>query len=139
MFKDSLGLLNINYHVLSGDNHNPVLVECVNQYLNAGLCIMTNERDSIQIALTAILLFIFAWNSCPVPGTDISCSLVTVGRKFSFPINFLAGIHAELMSAPGAVVSYSCNLAERLDACQDIAKLLVLEHFCLYQMYRRTT
>jgi hypothetical protein len=120
VFKESLGLLKINYHVLSGDNHNPMLVERINQYLNEGLCIMTNERDSIRIALEAILLFIYAWNSCPVPGTDIS-------------LKFSAGTHAELTSAPGAVASYSCDLAERLDACQDIAKLLVREQRCWHR------
>jgi hypothetical protein len=127
VFKESLDLLNINYHVLSGDNHNPMLVERVNRYLNEGLHIMTNERDSIRTALEAILLLIYAWNSCPVPGTNISRSLVAVGREFSFLINFSAGTHAELTSAPGAVASYSQDLAERLDTCQDIAKLLVRE------------
>jgi hypothetical protein len=107
-----------------------MLVERVNRYLNEGLHIMTNERDSIRIALKAILLLIYAWNSCPVPGTDISRSLVAVGREFSFHINFSAGTHAELTSAPGAIASYSCDLAERLDACQDIAKLLVCEQRC---------
>jgi hypothetical protein len=56
VFKESLDLLNINYHVLSGDNHNPMLVERVNRYLNEGLHIMTNERNSIRTALEAILL-----------------------------------------------------------------------------------
>jgi hypothetical protein len=31
VFKESLDLLNINYHVLSGDNHNPMLVEQVDR------------------------------------------------------------------------------------------------------------
>ncbi len=47
VFRECLTLLNINYHVLSGDNNNPMLVERVNRYLNKGLRIMTNERDSI--------------------------------------------------------------------------------------------
>jgi hypothetical protein len=133
VFKESLDLLNINYHVLSGDNHIPMLVERVNGYLNEGLRIMTNERDSVRIALEAILLLIYARNSCPVPGTDISRSLVAVGREFSFPIDFSAGTHTELTSAPGAVASYSRDLAERLDACQDIAKLLVREQRCWHR------
>jgi hypothetical protein len=83
VFKESLNLLNINCHVLSGDNHNPMLIEHVN--------IMTNKRDSIQIPLEAILLLIYAWNSCPVLGTDISRSLVAVRHEFSFPIDFSAG------------------------------------------------
>jgi len=30
VFKESLDLLNINYHVLSGNNHNSMLVERIN-------------------------------------------------------------------------------------------------------------
>ena len=125
VFKESLNFLRINYHILSGNNHNPMLVERINRYLNKGLRIMTNDHDSIRIALKAILLLIYAWSSCPVPGTDISRSLVAVGREFSFPIDFSARVHVELTSAPGAITSYSRDLVERLNKCQDITNLLV--------------
>ncbi len=81
---EALDLLQINCHILSGDNHNPMMVERVNRYLTKGLKIMTNEHDSIRVALKAILLLLYAWNSCPIPGTDISQSLVAVGREFAF-------------------------------------------------------
>ena len=32
---------------------------------------MTNERDSVRVALELLLLLLYAWNSCPVPGTEI--------------------------------------------------------------------
>ena len=127
VFRESIDLLKINLHVLSGDNHNPMLVERINRYLNAGLKIMTNERDSVRIALEAILLLIYAWNSCPVPGTDISRSFVAVGREFNFPIDFATNQHWKLTSSPSTVQSYSRLLAERLDASLEIAKLLVHE------------
>jgi hypothetical protein len=98
--RESLDLLHINCHILSGGNHNPMLVERVNRYLNKGLKIMTNERDSIRVALKAILLLIYAWNSCPVPGTDISRSLVAAGCEFQFPINFSSGKDGALTSIP---------------------------------------
>jgi hypothetical protein len=59
MCREALDLLQINSHVLSGGNHNPMLVEQLNCYLNKGLQIITNERDSIRIALEAILLLIY--------------------------------------------------------------------------------
>jgi hypothetical protein len=90
---EALDLLQINCHVLSGGNHNPMLVERVNWYINKGLKIMTNERGSIRVALEANLLLIYAWNSCSIPGTDILRSLVAVGRKFAFPIDYSAGKH----------------------------------------------
>ena len=54
--REALDLLQINCHVLSGGNHNPMLVERVNRYINKGLKIMTNERESIQVALRLELL-----------------------------------------------------------------------------------
>jgi len=110
-----------------------MLVERVNRYLNQGLRIMCNERDSNRIALEAILLLIYAWNSCPVPGTDISRSMVAVGREFAFPIDFSSGKHAELYSAPGTVESYSKELATRLEACREVAMLLVKEQRCWHR------
>jgi hypothetical protein len=91
--REALNLLQINCHVLSGDNHNPMIVERVNQYLTKGLKIMTNERDSVRIALEAVLLLLYAWNSCPIPGTDISRSLVAVSREFAFPIDYSTNKH----------------------------------------------
>ena len=131
--RESLDLLHINCHILSGGNHNPMLVERVNRYLNKGLKIMTNERDSIRVALEAILLLIYAWNSCPVPGTDISRSLVAVVREFQFPIDFSSGKAAALSSMPGSVESYSRLLAERLGACHEVALLLVCEQRCWHR------
>ena len=104
-----------------------MLVERVNRYLNKGLKIMCNERDTVRVALEAILLLLYAWNSCPVPGTDISHSLVAVSREFQFPIDFSTGLHWELTSSPSTVVSYAKELATRLSACREVAQLLVEE------------
>jgi hypothetical protein len=65
--QEALNLLQINCHVLSGDNHNPMMVEHIDRYLTKGLKIMTNEQDSIHVALEAILVLLYAWNSCPTP------------------------------------------------------------------------
>ena len=74
-----------------------MLVEWVNRYVTKGLKIMCNERDSVRVALEAILLLLYAMNSCPVPGADISCSLVAaVGREFAFLIDYSSGKHWEL-------------------------------------------
>ena len=62
-----------------------------------------------------------------MPGTDISRSLLAVGRKFAFPIDYSSSKHWELTSSPATVESYSKDLAERLGACRDIAMLLVGE------------
>ena len=88
---------------------------------------MCNERDSVRVALEAILPLLYAWNSCPVPRTDISCSLVAIGREFTFPIDFSSEKHWELTLSPSTVVLYSKELATRLAACNKVAELLVRE------------
>jgi hypothetical protein len=85
VFKEAADLLQINCHVLSGGNHNSMLAKCVNRYLDKGLKFMTNKRDSVRVAIKAILLLLYAWNSAPIPGTDISCCFVALGREFQFP------------------------------------------------------
>ena len=124
-FKEAVDLLQINRHVLSGGNHNPMLVERVNRYLNKGLKIMTNERDSVWVAMEAILLLLYAWNSSPIPDTDLSRCFVALGREFQFPIDFSANKHFELTSTPSTTASYSRELATRLSALREVAALLV--------------
>jgi hypothetical protein len=60
---------------------------------------MTNERDSVHVALEAIVLFLYALNSYPIPGADISWSLVAVGREFAFPIDYSTDKNWELTSS----------------------------------------
>ena len=88
VFKEVMDLLQMNYHVLSAENHDAMLMERVNRYLNKGLRVMTNERNSVRVASEAILLLLYGWNAAPIPGTDIPRSLVVTGRVFSFPIDF---------------------------------------------------
>jgi hypothetical protein len=125
--REALDLLQINCHVLLGANHNPMLIERVNRYLNKGLRIMCNKRDSVWVALEAIFLLLYASNSCPFPGRDISRSLVAVGRKFAFPIDFSSRKHWELTSSASTVVSNSKKLATCLSACREVAKRLIQE------------
>jgi hypothetical protein len=82
LFKKAVDLLQINQHVLLGNNHNPMLVERVNRYLNKGLKIMTNKRDLVRVTMEAILLLLYTWNSAPIPSTDLSRCFVTLGQDF---------------------------------------------------------
>ena len=134
VFCDSLDILKIHYHILSGNNHNPMMVKRINCYLNKGLHIMTNERGSVRIAMECILLLLHPWNSCPIPGTDISRSLVAMGREFNFPIDYTSQAHWNLTaSTPKTVNSYVKQLSAHLDLCREIAQLLVHEHRALHR------
>jgi hypothetical protein len=77
---------------------------------------MTNERDSVRVAMEAILLLLYAWNSAPIPGTDLLQCFIALGRKFQFPINFSANKHFELTSTPSTIALYSRKLATHLSA-----------------------
>jgi hypothetical protein len=70
-----------------------MIVKRINQYLRKVLKIMTNKGNSVRIALEAILLLLYTWNSYPIPGTDISRSLVAVGLEFVFPIDYSTNKH----------------------------------------------
>jgi hypothetical protein len=96
---------------------------------------MCNKWDSVWVALEAILLLLYAWNSCPVPGTDISRSLIAVGREFEFPIDFSSGKRWELTSSASTVVSYLKDLAAWLSACRLAAELLVEEQCAYHREY----
>jgi hypothetical protein len=128
VFREVVELLQLNSHVISSENHDAMIVERVNRYIDKGLRIMTNERNSIRVAFEAILLLIYAWNSAPIPGTDLPRSLVAIGRVFSFPIDWSVSKHLELTSSPDQVVSYAKDQAVLLEASQSIAKLLLEEH-----------
>ncbi len=119
---EALDLLQINWHVLSGNNHSPMMVKRINQYLSKGLKIMTNECDSVWIALEAILLLLYAWIFCPIPRTNISRSLITIGSEVAFPINHLTNKHWDLTSSPSIVESYLKDLAVCL---HEVAQILV--------------
>ena len=57
---EAIDILQINCHVLSSANHNPMVVEQINRYLVKGLKIMCNKCDSVRVALEAILLLLYA-------------------------------------------------------------------------------
>ncbi len=88
---------------------------------------MSNERGSIWIAMEAILLLHYAWNSAPIPGTDLSRCFVALGQEFQFPINFSANKHWELTSTPATIKSYAREVAIHLQSSREIAKILVKE------------
>ena len=87
-FVKTANLLKINIHVLSGENHDPMVVERICRYLNSCLTVFCGERGTNRVALEGILMALYAWNSAPCIGTDISRSLLVTGREFQFPIDF---------------------------------------------------
>ena len=76
--------------------------------------------------MEAILLLLYAWNSAPIPGTDLSHCFVTLGQEFQFSIDFSANKHWELTSTP-ATKFYARELDIHLQSSREVAKILVKE------------
>ena len=93
------------------------------------------ERGTVKVALEGILMALYAWNLAPIPGTDLSRSLVVVGREFHFPIDFSAKKHYELTSDPKKINTFAHQQATLLLASREIAKILVQEHRALHREF----
>ena len=122
-------------HVLSGENHNPVIVERINRQLNNYLTIFCNERGTNRAALEGILMTLYGWNSAPVICTNISCSLLITGREFQFPIDFSTEQHQSLTSTPLKVNGFAADQARLLSCGRELAKHLIHTHRAWHREY----
>jgi hypothetical protein len=84
-FKEAFATLKIHHHLSARGHHDAILVERFNRFLNAGLRVFNNDRESNRVFVKGAQTLTNACNSCPVIGTDLSWSLPTVGSEFHFP------------------------------------------------------
>jgi hypothetical protein len=112
-----------------------MMVEQVNRYLNKGLKVMSNKSGFIWIAIEAILLLLYAWNSAFILGTDLSHCYVAPCQEFLFPINFSANKHWKLTLTPVTNKSYARELAAHLQSSREIAKILVKEQWAWHREF----
>jgi hypothetical protein len=134
-FEETMNLLQINLHVASGGNHDPVLTERFHVFANKSLSLFCNERDSIRVAAEGLQLCKYAWNSAPVVGTDISRSLVCVGREFKFPIEYTSAAHVNLSPDPSATTSFAQVQEIVLSQSREIFRILIHEHRAWHREY----
>ena len=78
---------------------------------------------------------LYAWNSAPVIGTDISRSLLVVGREFQFPIDFSADQHQMLTSSPARVSSFARDQARLLQCGREIATEIIHTHRAMHREF----
>ena len=133
VFNQTAALLNINIHVLSGENNDPMIVERIRRFLNSCLTFFCNERGNNCVALEGILMSLYAWNYAPVVGTDIYCSLMVTGRKFNFPIDLSTEQHQILTPNPLKVSTFAVEQARLPEYGRAIARELIHHH----QAYHR--
>ena len=107
----------------------------INCFLNSSLTIFCNERRTNKVALEGMITALYAWNSAPVVGTDISRSLLVVGREFQFPIDFSANMHHVLTSNPVKVNSFTSDHARILSYYREVARKLIHHHRSYHREY----
>ena len=81
--------LKINLYPTSGSNHDAIMVEMFNAFLNKLLRICCNDRDTTRAFVGGGQLIAYVWNSAHMANTDIYCyppalphaSIVTIYSK----------------------------------------------------------
>jgi hypothetical protein len=135
-FKEAFLILKIQHHLSTRGNHNAILVERFNRYLNSGLRVFNNDRDTNRVFLEGAQTLTYAWNSCPVLGTDLSRSLLTVGREFRFPIDFEADRRISFEISDREKKLFAENLMDLLMKSREVYLLLITEHRAAHREYR---
>eukprot|EP00978_Attheya_sp_CCMP212_P005354 scaffold11988_cov59-Attheya_sp.AAC.1 len=129
-------LLRVRHHPVARDHHDAIFVERFNRFLNAGLRVFNNDRGTNRVFIEGALTLCYAWNSCPVTGTDLSRSLLVVGREFQFPIDFTSRYHVTYDLEVETIKLYSEDLCDLLMKCREIYTLLISEHRAMHCEYR---
>ena len=78
---------------------------------------------------------LYAWNSAPVIDTDISRSLLVVGREFQFPINYSSDEHLILTSDPNRVQSFASEQVTLLCCGRLVGQELIHQHRAWHREY----
>jgi hypothetical protein len=120
-------LLKIKLHPVARGNHDAIMVERFNRFLNSSLLVFNNDRKSNRVFLEGAMMCCYAWNSAPVAGTDLSRALLVLGREFNFPIDFTTRQHLTFNVVTSDVQSYASDMLDLLEQCQHIYKLLIHE------------
>jgi hypothetical protein len=137
-FKEMTKLLKLKHHLVARGNHNAIFVERFNRFLNSGLRVFNNDRGTNRVFVEGAMTLCYAWNSCPVTTTDLSRSLLTVGREFQFPIDFTSRYHISYDMDEKVVRKYAYKLCDLMIKSREIYEILISEQSiakCTAQQY----
>jgi hypothetical protein len=98
--------------------------------------VFNNDRDSNRVFVEGSETLAYAWNSCPVLGTDLSRSLLVTGREFKFPIDFVSQNTVNFEASDNNKKSFASDLTTLLAKCREIYTLLIGEHRAAHREYR---
>ena len=130
VFQDMCSILGIRYHQAARGNHKAVSVERFFRYLNKAVTIATNDRN-LRATMPSVSIAIYAWNACPIDGTEIVRSVPAIGREFKFPIDYQLldadnEAFASLQSDPGSrVLEYIRQTHPSVDEATHILQCVI--------------
>jgi hypothetical protein len=136
VFANAAKLLKIKHHMTARGNHDAVLVERFNRFLNASLKVFNNDHETNRVFVEGALMAAYAWNSAPIAGTDLSRSLLVVGREFHFPIDFTSRKHITFQVDKAGIESYASDMLKLMEKSQSVYKLLIHEHRAYHRELR---
>jgi hypothetical protein len=137
-FKKAFATLGIYHHMDARGKHNGIIVERFNRFLNSGLRVFNNDRASNRVFIEGAQTLLYWWNSCPVLGTDLSRSLLVVGREFRFPIDFEANKQVSYVESETDVKLFADNLTDVLLKSREIYTILISEHRAAHRELRNS-
>ena len=137
-FEEMCQLLKWQHHLSTKGNHNAILVERFNRFLNSSVKVFNSDHGTNRVFLEDAEMMTYAWNSAPVHGTDLSHSLLNVGREFHFPIDFTSRHHITFDVDTPEVKSFAYELTALLQKSREIYKLLIHEHRCAHREFRNS-
>jgi hypothetical protein len=137
-FVKAAELLKIKLHPVARGNHDAILVERFNRFLNSSLLMFNNDRKSNRVFLEGAMMCTYAWNSAPVAGTDLSRALLVLGREFHFLIDFTTRQHLTFNIPASGVQSYAADMLNLLEKCQEVYKLLIHEQRTYHRELRNS-
>jgi hypothetical protein len=111
------------------------MTERFHVFLNKSLTIFCSERESTRTATGAIQLCCYGWNSIPVVGTDISQSLLVVGREFKLPIEYTKSKYTPIHTSTIELQKYSEMQEIILSQSREIFRILIQKHRAMHRKY----
>ena len=119
-FEGVCKLVQIPHHKSARGNHNAIIIERFIKFLNSGMKIFTSERSTKRVFIEGAKTLCYAWNSAPCTGTDLSRSLLVVGREFKFPIYIEMQKHTMYNINETTIKTYAEKLTDLLVKSREV-------------------
>jgi hypothetical protein len=128
VFQEMCSILKITCWPLARGNHKGLSVERYHRFLNKTQAIAGNDRGTHETFVQNSKTSQYAWNSAPIDGTDITRSMVAVGRDFRFPLDVeLSAPPTRNDSSNSALYDYLRHVSNDSTFAQSVVQILIEE------------